>query len=35
MTMNRHEPFEELMSASLNGDLTEDERRRLDEWLDA
>jgi hypothetical protein len=34
MTMNRHEPFEELISASLNGDLTEDERRRLDAHLD-
>jgi len=34
MTMNRHEPFEELISASLHGDLTEDERRRLDAHLD-
>ena len=34
MTMNRHEPFEELISASLQGDLTEDERRRLDAHLD-
>ena len=34
MTMNRHEPFEELISASLQGDLTEDERRRLDTHLD-
>ena len=34
MTMNRHEPFEELISASLNGDLTADERRRLDAHLD-
>ncbi len=35
MTMNRHEPFEELISASLHGDLTADERRRLDIHLDA
>ena len=35
MTMNRHEPFEELISASLHGDLTADERRRLDAHLDA
>jgi hypothetical protein len=35
MTMNRHEPFEELISASLHGDLTPDERRRLDAHLDA
>ena len=35
MTMNRHEPFEELISASLHGDLTADERRRLDTHLDA
>jgi hypothetical protein len=34
MTMNRHEPFEELISASLHGDLTADERRRLDAHLD-
>ena len=34
MTMNRHEPFEELISASLQGDLTADERRRLDAHLD-
>ena len=34
MTMNRHEPFEELISASLTGDLTADERRRLDAHLD-
>ena len=34
MTMNRHESFEELISASLHGDLTADERRRLDEHLD-
>ena len=35
MTMNRHEPFEELITASLHGDLTADERRRLDTHLDA
>ena len=34
MTMNRHESFEELISASLHGDLTADERRRLDAHLD-
>jgi tetratricopeptide (TPR) repeat protein len=34
MSMNRHEPFEELISASLHGDLTADERRRLDTHLD-
>ena len=34
MTMNRHEPFEELISASLTGDLTEAERERLDAHLD-
>ncbi|HET8777274.1 MAG TPA: anti-sigma factor, partial [Candidatus Limnocylindria bacterium] len=34
MTMNRHEPFEELISASLRGDLTADERVRLDAHLD-
>ena len=34
MTMNRHEPFEELLSASLQGDLTTDERARLDAHLD-
>ena len=34
MTMNRHEAFEELISASLQGDLTPDERRRLDAHLD-
>jgi hypothetical protein len=34
MTMNRHEPFEELISASLHGDLTADERVRLDAHLD-
>jgi hypothetical protein len=35
MTMNRHEPFEELISASLSGDLSAAERRRLDAHLDA
>ena len=34
MTMNRHEPFEELISASLSGDLTDLERQRLDAHLD-
>ena len=34
MTMNRHEPFEELISASLTGDLTDAERERLDAHLD-
>jgi len=34
MTMNRHESFEELISASLHGDLSPDERRRLDSHLD-
>jgi hypothetical protein len=34
MTMNRHEAWEELISASLTGDLTADERRRLDAHLD-
>jgi hypothetical protein len=34
MTMNRHEPFEELISASLHGDLSADERRQLDAHLD-
>lgn len=36
MTMNRerHGPFEELLSASLNDDLSIDERRRLDVHLD-
>ena len=34
MTMNRHEPFEELISASLHGDLTADERSRLNAHLD-
>ena len=31
---DRHTPFEELISASLHGDLTADERRRLDAHLD-
>lgn len=35
MTMNRHEPFEEFISASLAGDITDDERRRLDAHLDS
>ena len=35
MTINRHEPFEELISASLTGDLTDVERQRLDAHLDA
>jgi hypothetical protein len=30
----RHEPFEELVSASLHGDLTGEERRALDAHLD-
>ena len=34
MSMNRHEPFEELISASIHGDLTADERARLDAHLD-
>ena len=34
MTMNRHEPFEELISGSLTGDLTDAERERLDAHLD-
>jgi hypothetical protein len=34
MTMNRHEPFEELISGSLTGDLTDAERQRLDAHLD-
>ena len=34
MTMNRHEAFEELISASLHSDLSSDERRRLDAHLD-
>ncbi len=35
MTMDRHEPFEELISASLAGDITDEERRRLDAHLDS
>jgi hypothetical protein len=35
MTLNRHEPFEELISASLSGDLNAIERQRLDAHLDA
>ena len=35
MSMNRHEPFEELISASLRGDLTKEERERLDRHLDS
>jgi len=35
MTMNRHEPFEELISASLHDDLTDVERQRLDAHLDS
>lgn len=35
MTMDRHEPFEELISASLTGDLTAAERGRLDAHLDS
>src|SRR5688572_19721543 len=34
MTMNRHEPFEELISASLHGELSAVERQRLDAHLD-
>jgi len=35
MSMDRrHEPFEELISASLHGDLTDEERRSLDGHLD-
>jgi Putative zinc-finger len=34
MTTDRHEPYDELISASLTGDLTDDERRRLDLHLD-
>ena len=33
MTMNRHESFEELISASLTEELTETERQRLDAHL--
>jgi len=35
MTMNRHEPFEELISASLTDDLSAVERQRLDTHLDS
>lgn len=35
MTNHRHEPFEELISASLTGDLSAAERQRLDAHLDA
>lgn len=35
MTMHRHEPFEELISASLHDDLTDVERQRLDAHLDS
>ena len=35
MSMNAHETFEELISASLTGDLTDVERRRLDGHLDS
>jgi len=35
MTMNRHEPWDELVSASLTGDLSADERLRLDAHLDS
>ena len=34
MDRGRHEPFEELISASLHGDLTDEERRSLDAHLD-
>lgn len=34
MSMNRHEPFEELLSSALTDDLTADERSRLDAHLD-
>ena len=34
MDRGRHEAFEELISASLHGDLTDDERRSLDAHLD-
>ena len=33
MTMNRHEEWDELVSASLTGDLTNEERSRLDAHL--
>ncbi len=35
MTMNRHEPFEELISASLTEELTDAERKSLDAHLDS
>ncbi|MBA3739866.1 MAG: zf-HC2 domain-containing protein, partial [Chloroflexi bacterium] len=35
MNISRHEPWDELVSASLTGDLSADERRRLDAHLDA
>lgn len=35
MSMNRHEHFEELISASLAGDLTDLERQQLDAHLDS
>ena len=35
MTVDRHQPFEELISASLTGDLTAAERQRLDAHLDS
>ena len=31
---DRHDEFEELISASLHGDITDEERRRLDAHLD-
>jgi len=34
MSANRHEPYDELISASLTGDLTAEERPRLDAHLD-
>lgn len=35
MTMNRHEAFEELISSSLTGEITDAERQWLDSHLDA
>ncbi len=35
MSMGRHEPFEELISASLRNDITKEERERLDRHLDS
>jgi hypothetical protein len=35
MSMNRHEPFQELISASLRNDITKEERERLDRHLDS